>query len=325
VSTPTLDTVSLPGLDEPDPVTASVAPAAPASAARTGAVAAVLGTTGGRVALGVLAGVALLAILGPHVAPYDPNAQHPGRILVGPSAEHLLGTDYVGRDVLSRLLAGSTLSVLTALEAVAISFVVGVVPGLLSVSLGRPFEWATLRLMDSLLALPLMIFAIAVAALLGNGLHQAMFAVGVLLAPGFYRLTRAAALGFTGAQYVTAAELMGASTRWVVTKHVWGKVLPVIVVTTANAMAAGLLIVASLTFLGIGVAPPDPTWGGMLASDLTYLHQRPYGPVFPSLLVMVTVGALNWIADSIRDASGDGGRARGHARRRRERVAEVGA
>ena len=168
-----------------------------------------------------------------------------------------------------------------------------------------------------------MIFAIAVAALLGNGLHQAMFAVGILLAPGFYRLTRAAALGFTGAQYVTAAELMGASSRWVITKHVWGKILPVIVVTTANAMSAGLLIVASLTFLGIGVVPPNPTWGGMLASDLSYLHQRPYGPLFPSLLVMITVGALNWVADSIRDAGGDAGRARAAMRRSRRRVAEV--
>ncbi len=243
--------------------------------------------------------------------------EHP-QILAGPSAQHLLGTDYVGRDVLSRLLAGSTLSVVTALEAVGIALVAGVVPGLLSVYLGRPFEWATLRLMDSLLALPLMIFAIAVAALLGNGLHQAMFAVGILLAPGFYRLTRAAALGFTGAQYVTAAELMGASPRWVLTKHVWAKILPVIVVTTANAMSAGLLIVASLTFLGIGVVPPNPTWGGMLASDLSYLHQRPYGPLFPSLLVMITVGALNWIADAIRDASGDTGRARRPRRRRGE-------
>ena len=311
--------------DEPELVTANDAPAvavatalAASPARRRSAFAAVVDTTSGRIALGVLGLVALLAIIGPFVTPYDPNFQNTQTILAGPSAQHLLGTDYVGRDVFSRLLAGSTLSVVTALEAVGIALVVGVVPGLLSVYLGRPFEWATLRLMDSLLALPLMIFAIAVAALLGNGLHQAMFAVGILLAPGFYRLTRAAALGFSGAPYVTAAELMGASSRWVLGKHVWGKILPVIVVTTANAMSTGLLIVASLTFLGIGVVPPNPTWGGMLASDLSYLHQRPYGPLFPSLLVMITVGALNWIADAIRDASGDSGRARRPRRRRGE-------
>ncbi|HEU4841425.1 MAG TPA: ABC transporter permease [Ilumatobacteraceae bacterium] len=321
MSAPTLETLTEVG--EPDLVAAADAPDLELAASvatspmrRRGAFAAVRGTTSGRIALGVLALVGLLAVIGPFVAPYDPNFQNTRQILTGPSSQHLLGTDYVGRDVLSRLLAGSTLSVVTAIEAVAVAFVVGVIPGILSVYHGRPFEWATLRLMDSLLALPLMIFAIAVAALLGNGLHQAMFAVGILIAPGFYRLTRAAALGFTGAQYVTAAELMGASPRWVLTKHVWAKILPVIVVTTANAMSAGLLIVASLTFLGIGVVPPNPTWGGMLASDLSYLHQRPYGPLFPSLLVMITVGALNWIADAIRDASGDAGRARQPRRRR---------
>jgi peptide/nickel transport system permease protein len=292
---------------------------------RRGVFAAVWSTWAGRVALGILGAIALLTVIGPLVAPYDPNFQNTHRVLAGPSLQHLLGTDYVGRDVLSRLLAGSTLSVITSLEAVGVGLVFGVIPGLISVYLGRPFEWVSLRLMDSLMALPLMIFAIAVAALLGNGLHQAMFAVGILIAPGFYRLTRAATLSFAGAQYVTAAELLGASPRWIITKHVWHKVLPVIVVTTANAMSQALLIVASLTFLGIGVVPPNPTWGGMLASDLGYLHQRPYGPLFPSLLVMVTVGALNWIADSIRDAGSDTGRAEHRLRRSRRRAVEVAA
>ena len=315
--TTTIDTVDALVHDEPGIVGASDAPAVELATAvatstvhRRGAFAGVWRMTLGKIALGVLALIVLLAIFGPLIAPYDPLFQNTQKVLAGPSAQHLLGTDYVGRDVFSRLLAGSTLSVLTAIEAVGIAFVVGVIPGLLSLYLGRPFEWATLRLMDSLLALPLMIFAIALAALLGNGLHQAMFAVGILLAPGFYRLTRAAALGFIGAQYVTAAELMGASPRRVLTKHVWRKILPVIVVTTANAMSLSLLIVASLTFLGIGVVPPNPTWGGMLATDLAYLHQRPYGPLFPSLLVMVSVGALNYIADSISDSAGDAGRAR---------------
>jgi peptide/nickel transport system permease protein len=268
-------------------------------------------TKGGIAALAVLAFIAALAILGPHLAPFDPEHQDLNAILAGPSVHHWLGTDYVGRDVLSRVMAGSTLSVLTALEAVGIALVVGVLPALASVYLGRVFEWVTERVMDSLMALPFLIFAIAVAALLGNGLHQAMFAVGILIAPAFYRITRAAALGFSGQQYVTAAELVGASAWWVITKHIWGKVLPVIAVTTANAMSAGLLIVASLAFLGIGVVPPAPTWGGMLASDLAYLHQQPYGPLIPSLLVMVAVGALNWLADAIRDGGGDAGRARG--------------
>ncbi len=264
----------------------------------------------GRMALVVLAGIGLLAIAGPTLAPYDPNYQHLDSILAGPSVSHPLGTDYVGRDVLSRMMAGSTISVLTAVEALGIALVLGVIPGLASVHLGRTFEWITLRLADSLIALPFLIFAIAVAALLGNGIQQAMVAVGILLAPGFYRITRAAALAFSNSQYVTAAELVGATPGWIIRRHVWSKVVPVIAVTGANAMSAALLIVASLAFLGIGVVPPDPSWGGILASDLAYLHQRPLGPVVPSLVVMVTVGSLNWIADAIRDAGGDIGRAR---------------
>lgn len=178
-----------------------------------------------RVALGVLGVVVLLMVAGSWLAPYDPLHQDTTAILAGPSAEHWLGTDYVGRDVLSRLLAGSRLSVIAAAEAVGLGLLLGVLPGLASVYLGRVFEWLSLRVMDGLMALPFIIFAIAVAALLGNGLHQAMFAVGVLMAPSFYRVTRAAAIGLRQAQYVEAATLFGA-TRWrIVRTHVWQKVL----------------------------------------------------------------------------------------------------
>ncbi len=259
-----------------------------------------------RVALAVLAVVVVLMVAGAWLAPYDPLHQDTAAVLAGPSAEHWLGTDYVGRDVLSRLLAGSRLSVVAAAEAVGLGLLLGVLPGLASVYLGRVFEWLSLRVMDGLMALPFIIFAIAVAALLGNGLHQAMFAVGVLMAPSFYRVTRAAAIGLRQAQYVEAATLFGA-TRWrLVRTHVWQKVLPTVVVTAATAMAGALLVVSSLTFLGIGVQPPAPTWGGMLASDLGYLSQRPFGPVAPALLIIVTVAALNALADAIRDATGDG-------------------
>ncbi|WP_116952123.1 ABC transporter permease [Jiangella endophytica] len=259
-----------------------------------------------KIALAVLGVVVVLMVAGEWLAPYDPLHQDTTAILAGPSAEHWLGTDYVGRDVLSRLLAGSRLSVIAAAEAVGLGLLLGVLPGLASVYFGPVFEWLSLRVMDGLMALPFIIFAIAVAALLGNGLHQAMFAVGVLMAPSFYRVTRAAAIGLRQAQYVEAATLFGA-TRWrVVRTHVWQKVLPTVVVTTATAMAGALLVVSSLTFLGIGVQPPAPTWGGMLASDLGYLTQRPFGPVAPALLIIVTVAALNALADAIRDATGDG-------------------
>ena len=261
----------------------------------------------GIVSASVILFVLALAFFGPALAPYDPLEGDVRSILAGPSAEHWLGTDALGRDVLSRLLAGSTLSLLSAAEAVGIGLLLGVIPGLLSVYLGRVFEWLSLRFMDSLITLPFLVFAIAMTALLGNGLHQAMFAVGILVAPGFYRVTRAAALAVASSQYVEAARLVGASPWWVVRTHLWGKVAPTVAVATANMLGVGLVIVSALTFLGIGVQPPEPTWGGMLATDLGYLFQRPYGPFIPAVLIMITVGAFNGLADALHDATDTSG------------------
>ena len=260
-----------------------------------------------RLAFAILAFIAALALLGPLLAPYDPLAGG-DEILAAPSALHWLGTDYLGRDVLSRLLAGSPISVAGAVEVAVIALLVGALPGVLSVYLGRAFEWFTLRLVDTLIALPFLVFAVAMTTLLGNGISQAMFAVGLLVSPVFYRVARAAALQAVNAPYVEAAVLAGASTWWVIRRHVWAKVLPPIGVALAGTMGTGLVIVASLTFLGIGVQPPTPTWGGLLASDLGYLGYRPYAPLFPTALIMLTVWAFNLLADAIRDAAGVNGR-----------------
>ncbi|MFC8452047.1 ABC transporter permease [Kitasatospora sp. NPDC057223] len=259
-----------------------------------------------RLALPVLVAVALLAVFGGALAPQDPLAQDTVHLLQAPGGGHLLGTDYLGRDVLSRLLAGTTDSVAGALEAVAAAMLLGILPGIASLWLGRTFEWVSLRAVDALMTLPFTLFAIAAVGVFGNGLHQAMLALGVLLSPLFFRVTRAAALGFTQAQYVQAAELMGASRWWILRTHLWSKVLPTVAVTTAHALATALLTVTSLTFLGIGVQPPAPTWGGMLASDLGFLAQQPWAPALPAVLIMLTVGALNLLADAVRDAGAAG-------------------
>lgn len=257
-----------------------------------------------RIALVGLGIIVLAGIFGPALAPYDPLAQDTAIALQGPTLAHWLGTDYVGRDVLSRLLAGAPVSLLAALLAMTIGLVLGAIPGVLSVFAPRPVEWASLRLVDALLALPFILFAIAFAGLLGNGLWQAMVAIGILLSPGFFRVSRAAALSVTSAQYVEAASLLGASAVWQVRRHVWRSVAPTIAVAAVSAIGGALLVVSSLTFLGIGVQPPAPTWGGMLASDLEFLSQRPLGPIAPALAIILTVGALNLLADAARDALG---------------------
>jgi peptide/nickel transport system permease protein len=259
-----------------------------------------------RIALVILAVVIFLSVFGSALAPQSPLAINANALFQGPSVHHLLGTDYLGRDVLSRLMAGTRLSVLTAFEAVAIGLVLGAPLGIATVFLGRWFDFAVNRVSDALMTLPYIFFAVAVTAALGNGLVQAMSAVGILLAPGFFRVTRAATLEFASAQYVEAAELLGATKAHVIRVHVVRKVLPTIAVTTAMAAAGALLAVSFFTFLGIGVTPPAPTWGGVLSSDLDYLSQSPWAPFIPGALIAITVGALNALADAFRDRIGAG-------------------
>ncbi|WP_329236898.1 ABC transporter permease [Actinoallomurus sp. NBC_01490] len=251
----------------------------------------------------VLTVVAVAAVSGHWLAPLDPLAQDPARTLSGPGLHHLLGTDSLGRDVLSRLIAGTSSSIVATLEAVGTALAVGVALGIGSLWLGRGYEWTSLRFVDALQTLPYVVFVVAVVGVLGNGLTQAMLAIGLLYSPIFFRVSRAASLTLLRAQYVEAAELFGAGRLWILRTHLWSKILPTIAVTAAQAGAECLLAVQSLSFLGIGVQPPAPTWGGMLADDLGFLSQQPWAPLIPALTIMITVGALNAIADAIGDSA----------------------
>jgi peptide/nickel transport system permease protein len=151
------------------------------------------------------------------------------------------------------------------------------------------------------MALPFITFAVAIGALLGNSIHAAMVAVGVLAAPTYFRVVRSAVLRTARSQYVEAARLFGVPVWRIVLTHVLPRLVPVLLVTSASVLAGSLLVVASLTFLGVGVQPPAPTWGGMLSADLSYLALRPLNPVAPALAIMVTVAALGILADRIRD------------------------
>ena len=253
----------------------------------------------GWLCVGFAALVLLLAAFGPQLAPHDPLA-FTDDVLAGSSWEHWLGTDYSGRDVLSRILDGSRISVFAAVEAAGIAFLVGVPAAVFSVYSHRAFEWASLRVIDTLIAVPFLVFAVAVTQLVGNGLHQAMTIVGVMTAPLFYRVTRAACIQVGEAHYVEAAKPNGASTWYLVRSHILPKVTPAILIAAANTVATGLIIVSSLTFLGIGISPPYPSWGGLVASDLGYLGQKPWAPLFPAFLITATVIALNGLADLVR-------------------------
>jgi peptide/nickel transport system permease protein len=254
-----------------------------------------------RIAIFILVVVAVMVAFGSTLAPHGSLTQNINDINQAPSLHHLFGTDYLGRDVLSRMMVGTRLSILSALEAVGLGLGLGTIPGVAAVFLGRWFDYAANRIADALMTLPSVIFAISVTAILGNGLVQAMFPIGILLAPSFFRVTRSVTLEYAQAQYVEAAELLGASKGWVIRRHVLRKVFPTIAVTTATVTAAALLTVSFLTFLGIGVEPPTPTWGGILSSDLNYLAQNPWAPFLPGAVIAITVGAVNALADALRD------------------------
>ena len=260
-----------------------------------------------RIAVAVLAAIAILAAFGSALAPQNPLTINANALFQGPSAHHLLGTDYLGRDVLSRLMAGTRLSVLTAARGGRDRAGARRDPRhrhrvprpvvRLRRQPGQRRADDTARTSSSPSRSP---------PRSATAWSQAMVPVGILLAPLFFRVTRAATLEHARAQYVEAAELLGASKLHVIRVHVLRKVLPNIAVTTASMTAAALLAVSFLTFLGIGVQPPTPTWGGILSSDLDYLSQAPWAPFIPGALIAITVGALNALADAFRDRSGAG-------------------
>jgi peptide/nickel transport system permease protein len=251
------------------------------------------------VALGILVVVAIVAITGDLLAPYDPLAPT-SDVLKGMTWSHPWGTDYLGRDALSRVIAGTRSTVLTAGGIVVLAAALGVLPAMASAFMGRAGEFVLLRVVDTLMTFPPIIFAIAIVGIFGNGVLSVTLAVGVLLAPRFFRVVRAEMLVLAPMQYVEAAQLMGASRLWVMRRHMWGKVVPTVAVVAATSMAWAVLAAASLTFLGLGAQPPTPTWGGMLSTDVQYVAVTPYAAIWPGLVIALTVWALNTLADSLR-------------------------
>jgi peptide/nickel transport system permease protein len=252
-----------------------------------------------RLAALVLLGVLFVALCGRFIVPHDPLAQDAAHAFANPSTTHPLGLDYLGRDTFSRLLAGSTDSVLSAVAAVLIGLVGGALPGMASVFLGRSAEYVLMRIVDALLTIPPIIFAIAIIGGFGNGLVPAVVAIGVLMMPRFFRVIRAATLGLVRAQYVEAATLLGASRTHIMRRHIWRKIVPTVIVTATSALASSVLAISALGFLGLGVVAPAPSWGSMLSDDLMYVYQAPYAAIWPGLAIVLTVWSLNALADGV--------------------------
>jgi peptide/nickel transport system permease protein len=243
-----------------------------------------------------------VALAAPLVAPYDPLAQNLSNTLARPDRAHLLGTDNVGRDVLSRVVWGTRVSLLAALVSVALAMVTGSVLGLLAGYSGGRVDGLVMRLMDAILSFPPLVLALALGAVLGAGLAGVLLALGVVYTPTFARLMRGQVLAITARDYVDAARALGASGWRVAWRHVVPNALNPIIVQASLSVAFAILAEASLSFLGLGIQPPQASWGSMINAGRGYLQQAPWIVFGPGAALFVTVVGLNFVGDAVRDA-----------------------
>ena len=253
------------------------------------------------------AALAFLAILGaaavaaPWVAPHSPTEQHLDRRFAPPGGEHLLGTDNLGRDLLSRTIYGSRSALLVGIVSVAISCLLGSLVGLVAALSPRGVDNLLMLVMDSLLSFPTVLLAITVVSFLGYGLVQVMIAVGVIYSPTFARLVRAETLALKTEGYVEASQALGSPLAKVVFRHILPNLLGKVVVQCSITFALTVVIEASLSYLGLGAQPPTPSWGLMLKDARDYLVQAPWLALYPGLALALTVLCFNILGDALSE------------------------
>jgi peptide/nickel transport system permease protein len=243
-----------------------------------------------------------VAILAPLISPYDPLATNWTAVRKPPSLLHLFGTDEIGRDVLARVIWGARSSLLAGLVSVSLALAVGVPLGLVSGYLGGIADGTVMRLIDAMLAIPFLILAIALAAFLGPSLVNAMIAIGVSQTPIFARLTRGQVLAVKHEEYIEAARAVGNPHYRIVLRHILPNIVPPLLVQATLAAATAIIAEASLSFLGLGEQPPDPSWGSMLNTAKNFVSQAPWMALWPGLAIFALVLSLNLFGDGLRDA-----------------------
>jgi peptide/nickel transport system permease protein len=244
----------------------------------------------------------LAALMAPLVAPWDPLKQNLGKTLARPGRAHLLGTDNVGRDVLSRVIWGTRISLVAGFVSVAIAMLAGSALGIIAGYAGGRIDGLTMRLMDAVLSFPPLVLALALGAVLGAGLTGVLIALGVVYTPTFARLMRGQVLAINAREYVDAARALGAPGWHVAWRHVLPNAITPIVVQASLSVAFAILAEASLSFLGLGIQPPQASWGSMINAGRGYLQQAPWIVFGPGAALFVTVVGLNFVGDAIRDA-----------------------
>jgi peptide/nickel transport system permease protein len=245
----------------------------------------------------------LIAAFGPLIAPFDPYEQDlHGGALAQPSGSHLLGTDALGRDVLSRIIYGTRISLMVGVVAIAIAGVIGISLGLVAGYFGVWINNIIMRLMDALMAIPPIALSLAIAAFLGGGIRNIMLAIGIAMIPTYCRLMYGQVLTIKGSDYVLASRTIGVSDIRILMVHLFPNAFPPLLVLITLNIGTAILMEASLSFLGIGITPPEAAWGSMVNDGYRYLLTNPMLSVAPGIAVMLVVMAFNMVGDGLRDA-----------------------
>jgi peptide/nickel transport system permease protein len=244
----------------------------------------------------------LMAIFAPVLAPQDPAMQTLADKRMPPGATYWLGADEFGRDILSRVIYGARVALYVAVVAVALALVFGVAIGLVAGFAGGWVDVVLMRLVDVMLSFPYLLLAIAIVATLGTGLQNTTLAVGIWATPSFARITRGQVLNIKGREFITAAEAVGVPGWRMVWRYILPNAIPPVIVFATLYMANAILLEAALSFLGLGVQPPQPSWGLMVASGRDFLRVAPHVATIPGVAIMLAVLGFNLLGDGLRDA-----------------------
>ena len=236
------------------------------------------------------------------LAPYDLNDTDMARRLVAPGAEHLFGTDHLGRDVFSRVLIGGQVSMIVAVSAASLATLISIIIGVSAGYFGGPYDMVTQRAVDAWMTFPDLVLLIVVIAIIGPGMGQIVLVLGLLYGIGGSRIVRSAVIAMRSSMYVTAARSSGAGDFYILWRHILPNIMPVVLVLFTTRVGAVILAEAGLSFLGLGVPPPAPTWGGMLSgAGRTYMYLGPWLALAPGVCLSVVVYAINVFGDALRD------------------------
>ncbi len=244
----------------------------------------------------------LMAFIGPFITPYDITEPDYENVLAGPSAKHWAGTDAYGRDIFSRVLAGTQISLYVGLTSVLLGAIGGTFLGIVAGYYGKRIDSLIMRMCDVLLAFPGILLAIGIIAILGPGLGNVIIAVAIFSVPMFARIVRSSTLAVKSTLYIEATKSIGTRPKRIIWKHIFPGTVSSIIVYFTMRIGSAILTAASLSFLGLGAQPPSPEWGAMLSGGRDYLNIAPHVTIFPGIAIFVTVLAFNLLGDGLRDA-----------------------